>query len=131
MPWKQLGRKWHLLKKGLPKSPDWNFKTLEKLLPIVEASYSNHSIDFGVRSKISWAKKKTNTPVAELHTKRKNAVELHVFVPKDSVTVGAVAEFGKDQEIKPHKDGTDVVRLSFTSPDEISASLAKWIKTFE
>lgn len=130
MPWKQLGRKWHLLKKSVPKGADWDFKTVDKLLKVVEAGFASHTIDFSSRIKIAWADATTGDPVAELHTKRTNAVELHVFVPRDSITVGAVAEFGQSQKVTPRKDGSDAVCLSFVSPDQVTSGLKKWIAGF-
>ena len=127
MPWKQLGRKWHLMKKGLPKSPDWEFRTVEKLLPVVEQAFGNCDVDFSIRSKINWKHKVGGRSAAELHTKRKDGVDLMVFVPKDSVTIGAVAEFGSEQEVKPHCDNYDGVRIRFTAASQINKPLANWI----
>lgn len=128
-PWKQLGRKWHLLKKGLPKRPTWAFKTLEKLLPVVENAFAEDDVDFGVRSKINWKQKETGDPIAELHTKRKDGVDLVVFVPSDSVTVGTIAQFGVTQEIKPTRNNTDAVRIRFDDPDQITSPFKKWFTT--
>ena len=126
-PWKVLGRKWHLMKKGLPKRPAWDFAALEKLLPIVEKTLADCSPDFSAKGKIGW-KNASGKPVADLHTKRKDNVELVVFVPHDSVTVGTVAEFGVEQEIKPAKSGQDSVRLAFNSADQVNAKLKSWLK---
>ncbi|MEO1983065.1 MAG: excinuclease ABC subunit A, partial [Fuerstiella sp.] len=128
MPWKQLGRKWHLMKKGLPKKPSWDFKTIEKLLPVVEKAFKDCDVDHGVRSKINWKHQDSGDPAVELHTKRKDGLDLVVYVPKDSVTVGAIAGFGTQQEVKPHRDGRDRVRIRFESPGEVSAPLGKWLR---
>ena len=127
-PWKQLGRKWHLLKKGLPKSPEWDFKTIEKLLPVAEQAFEACNADFSVRSKMSWSNK-NGDPVAELHSKRKGSVDLVLFVPNDTVTIGAVVEFGAEQEVKSQRSGWDAVRLSFTAPAQINSKLSTWLKS--
>ncbi len=126
-PWKQLGRKWHLMKKGLPKKPTWDFKTLEKLLPLVERSFDGCEMDFSAKSKIVWKHAEVGAR-AELHTKRKDGVDLLLFVPKDSVTVGAVAGFGSEQEVKPHRSGGDCVRIRFTKPSQIDKTLIMWMR---
>ena len=125
-PWKQLGRKWHLMKKGLPKRPDWTFATLEKALPVVELALAESKADYGIRSKINW-KSSGGQPTGELHTKRKDGVDLVVFVPKGTVTIGAVAEFGMEQEVKPAKGEQDAVRIRFRRPDQVSKKFVLWL----
>jgi excinuclease ABC subunit A len=129
MPWKQLGRKWHLMKKGLPKRPGWDFRTIEKLLPVVERAFKDCDVDHSVRSRINWKQKGNGDPAVELHTKRKDGVDLVVYVPKDSVTIGAIADFGTEQEVKLHRDGRDRVRIRFESPSEVSPKLGKWLRS--
>ncbi|MDG1896437.1 MAG: excinuclease ABC subunit UvrA [Fuerstiella sp.] len=128
MPWKQLGRKWHLMKKGLPKKAGWDFRTVEKLLPIVEKVFATCDVDYGVRSRTNWKHKDSSEPAAELHTKRKDGVDLVLYVPKDTVTIGAIADFGTEQEVKLHRDGRDRVRIRFESPSEVSPKLGKWLR---
>ena len=127
-PWKQLGRKWHLLKKGLPKKTEWDFKTIEKLLPVAEKAFETHNADFSVRSKMTWSSS-NGDPVAELHSKRKGSVDLVVFVPKDTVTIGVVAEIGASQEVKSLRSDWDAVRLSFTAPSQVNSKLSTWLKS--
>lgn len=126
-PWKQLGRKWHLMKKGLPKKPTWDFKALEKLLPVVEKVFAGCEMDFTAKGKINWKPSGTNNLAAELHTKRKDGVDLLVYVPKDSITVGAIAKFGAEQDVKPHKNGLDCVRIRFTEPNHVNKAMATWL----
>lgn len=128
-PWKHLGRKWHLMKKAIAKKPEWSFDTLEKLLPVVEAAWSDCDVDYGIRSKIKWKHASSGYAVAELHTKGKAGLDLAVFVPPDSVTIGAVAEFGVAQEIKRRKDGRDAVRLRFREASQVTAALSRWLKS--
>ncbi len=126
MPWKQLGRKWHLLKKGLAKKPTWEFAALEKLLPIAEKAFAASDMDFSAKSKINW-KRADGTLAAELHTKRKDGVDLLVYVPSDTITAGAVAKFGAEQEVKPHRSGQDCVRIRFTAADQVDKPFATWL----
>ena len=121
-PWKQLGRKWHLMKKGLPKNGrvPWDFAALEQLLPIVEKAFDGSTVDYGIRSKINW-KSADNKPVAEIHTKKMDGVHLIVFKPKDSVTIGSIAHLGSDQEIKHSRNGLDAVRIRFDQPSQVVA----------
>ena len=126
-PWKQLGRKWHLMKKGLPKKPTWEFKALENLLPLVENAFEGSDIDYGIRSKINWKSADTGLPVAELRTKRKDSLDLLVFVPHDSVTVGSIANFGFEQDVTPQQNDRDVVQIRFDSAEQVSKQFKTWL----
>lgn len=129
-PWKQLGRKWHLMKKGLPGNGRvaWTFSTIEKLLPVVESVMSDCQVDFGIRSKINW-KHQNGTPAAEMHTKRKHSLELVLFVPSGSVTIGAIADFGTEQHISAHRSGADAVRIRFHGVSQVSSDFQRWLKS--
>ncbi|MEZ6129417.1 MAG: excinuclease ABC subunit UvrA [Planctomycetaceae bacterium] len=125
-PWKQLGRKWHLMKKGLPKNPEWDFGAVERLLPVVENVFGDCETDFSAKSRIAW-KSHNGETVAELHTKRKDGIDLLIYVPKDSVTIGAIAALGLEQEVKPNGDNVDCVRIRFTNASQIGQTTAEWI----
>jgi excinuclease ABC subunit A len=123
MPWKKLGRKWHLMRKGLPGNGriPWEFDVLERLLPILENALPSLEVDYGIRSKINWAQPDGRV-VAELHTKRSDGVDLVLTVPAASTTIGAIAQLGASQEIEPHKDGFDRVRIRFTRIDQLQTA---------
>ena len=127
-PWKQLGRKWHLMKKGLPNNgrTGWQFSTIEKLLPVVESALEDCSVDYGIRSKINW-KSSDGKAVAELRTKRRDSLDLVLFVPSGSVTIGAIAEFGFDQDITVHRTGADAVTIRFDGVSQVSSDFRKWL----
>jgi excinuclease ABC subunit A len=120
MPWKQLGRKWHLMRKGLPGSGrvPWEFGLLEKLLPVLEDCLKDCEVDYGIRSKINWSRAKGQT-VAELHTKRSDGADLILHVKPGTMTIGAIATLGASQEITHHKRGLDQVRIRFESSAQV------------
>ena len=117
MPWKQLGRKWHLMRKGLPGSGrvPWEFTLLEQLLPAVENAFATCQPEFGIRSKVNWIHPKDKVVVAELHTKRSDGADLVLHCPAGTVTIGAIASFGASQEITPAKNDREQVRIRFES----------------
>ena len=117
MPWKQLGRKWHFMRKGLPGAGrvPWEFGLLEKLLPIMETAFDSCEVDFGIRSKINWMHPKDGQTIAELHTKRSDGADLIAYAPAGKVTVGSIAAIGTMQEIEPHKGERDQIRIRFTT----------------
>jgi excinuclease ABC subunit A len=119
-PWKQLGRKWHLMRKGLPKNGrvPWKSGTIEAVLPVMEVALESCDVDYGIRSKINWIRASDKRPIAEMHTKRMDGVDLIVFVPHDSVTIGSIAKCGHDQEITEHRNGRDAVRIRLVNPKQ-------------
>ena len=121
MPWKQLGRKWHLMKKGVPATGRgvWDIRIVERLLPVVEMHLEKCDVDYGIRSKINWTESKSGKPVAELHTKRSDGVDLVLYFPSGKVTIGAIAAMGESQEIQPARNGQDAVRIRFTKFEQL------------
>jgi excinuclease ABC subunit A len=139
MPWKQLGRKWHLMRKGLPGNGRvaWEFGLLEKLLPVVEAVFGTnevgtYTVDYGIRSKINWERERDQQTVAELHTKRSDGADLMVYAPAGSITIGAIAALGVSQEVTPHKGEMDQVRIRFDKSTQVdSDELMKFLRRAE
>ena len=123
MPWKQLGRKWHLMRKGLPGNGRvaWEFGLLEHLLPSLENAFSKFETDFGIRSKINWTRASNDQTVAELHTKRSDGADLIVYAPAGKITIGSIASLGASQEISPHKGELDQVRIRFDKVAQVVA----------
>jgi len=124
MPWKQLGRKWHSMKKGLPASGRvaWEFEALETLLPLLESLLSPFDVDFGVRSKINWTRRSDGALVAELHTKRSDGIDFVAFCPEGVVTKGAVASVGAFQDIESTRNGREAIRIRFETLAQVTAS---------
>jgi excinuclease ABC subunit A len=130
MPWKKLGRKWHLMRKALPNNGriPWDFALLEVLLPKVEAVLSDFTPDYAIRSKINWNDPKTGTLVAELQTKRSDGADLCLYCKPGLITIGSIATLGTSQEITPVRD-TDCVKIRFTKVAEAnSKDVEKFLK---
>ena len=121
MPWKQLGRKWHLMKKGMPATGRgvWDIKIVERLLPVLDSHFEKCDVDYGIRSKINWTEAKSGKTVAELHTKRSDGVDLILYFPSGKVTIGAIAAIGESQDIQSSRDGQDAVRMRFTKFEQL------------
>lgn len=130
MPWKKLGRKWHLMRKALPNNGriPWDFALLEVLLPKVEAALSDFTADYAIRSKINWTDPKTGTQIAELQTKRSDGADLCVYCKPGLVTIGSIASLGTSQEITAVRD-SDCVKIRFTKATEAaSKEVEKFLK---
>ncbi|MCL4110414.1 UNVERIFIED_CONTAM: hypothetical protein GTU68_006634 [Idotea baltica] len=129
-PWKQLGRKWHLMKKSLPKRPGWTFETLETLLPLVEKSLPDKPVDYGHRSKIVFGSPKKEDVYAELWTRRKDYIDVVLNVPQGTLTVGAVAKFGAEQEVVPRANRRDLVSIRFKTAADVTPEFGTWLADF-
>ena len=115
MPWKLLGRRWHELRQGLPdrSASPWDFDVIAQLLPVVEQSFKDFTVDYGFRSKITWSRPEDSTAAVELHTKRSDGVDLCLYCRPGEVTVGSIANIADDRSITPN-GARDLVRLRFT-----------------
>lgn len=97
----------------------WDINIVERLLPVLKSHFVNSDVDYGIRSKINWTQTKGGKPVAELHTKRSDGVDLILYFPTGQITIGAIAAFGESQDIQPTKDSQDAVRIRFTKLEQL------------
>ncbi|MDB5346609.1 MAG: excinuclease subunit [Schlesneria sp.] len=127
-PWKKLGRKWHLMRKGfLSGSIEWDVEVLEEVVALLETLLPDAKVDWTQKVVVNFASGKT--PLANIVTKRPAGVDLNVFVPTGSIQLGQVAAFGIEPGIEPHRDGLDVIRLRFTQLGHIrNAALKAFLK---
>ena len=127
-PWKKLGRKWHLMRKGFLQGPiQWEPVVLEELVAVIEEFLPGADVDWTQKVVVNyWIQK---MPVASLVTKRPAALDFLFYVPAGAVQLGQVASFGIEPEITHReKSGRDEVRLRFTSVDQIrTPSLRKFL----
>ncbi len=115
LPWKKLGRKWHLLHKGFPGNGriQWYFDLLPGLLIFLESALADFEADYAMQTKINWRHRDTEKPVAELHTKRSDGVEICLFCAPGEITLGRFATLGSVRSITPANDCDEVrIRLS-------------------
>ncbi len=129
LPWKKLGRRWHLMRKGLPAGGriGWDFELLEPLLTVVEKGLEKLTVDYTIRSKINWNHAKTGKLLAELHTRRADSAELTLYCQPGKVTLGAISGFGDSAEVLS-VTYCDRVRLQFRTVDQTqNSALATFI----
>jgi excinuclease ABC subunit A len=132
-PWKKLGRKWHLMRKGfLQGTIEWPASVLEDLIGLLDELLPSASVDWTQKVLVNYSVEKT--VVATVVTKRPAGIDLAVIVPSGTVQLGEVATFGIDPEVASHKPGQDVIRLRFTqsthvkSPELRMFLAARWKK---
>jgi excinuclease ABC subunit A len=143
MPWKVLGRKWHLSRKGFPpgKKVAWPQETLEELLELLETTATR-----GVKSpgpglpntaaQFLWNNQQVvhlmvrgqRVPWATIQTKRTVGVDLSLHGPAGAFATGRIASLGVKRLIQPASDGRDAVKLRFVNPTDLAlGDLAKFL----
>ena len=127
-PWKKLGRKWHLMRKGfLQGTIEWEPTVLESLAKLLEELLPGVETDWTQKIVVNYILNKKT--VAALVTKRPSALECFIYVPQGSVQLGEVASLDLDAEITAQKEGLDAVRFRFTSTTQVnSPALRKFLQ---
>lgn len=127
-PWKKLGRKWHVMRKGfLQGSIEWEPAVLDELVARLEEVLPNAVIDWTQKVVVNFAIDKK--PALNLVTKRPAALDLNLFVPTGAVQLGQIASFGIDPSISSYKEGLDAVRIRFTNISQVrSAGFQKFLR---
>ncbi len=130
MPWKVLGKKWHLARKGFPpgKKVAWPQETLEELLELLESVASRAVPGPGSAPQFLWNNQQVvhlmipgqRVPWATVHTKRTVGVDLSLHGPAGAFATGRVAEIGVKQLVQPGSEGYDAVKLRFVTPQDLT-----------
>ncbi|MCA9237033.1 MAG: ATP-binding cassette domain-containing protein, partial [Planctomycetales bacterium] len=126
MPWKKLGRKWHLARKGFPpgKKPDWNVEVLEELLDLLHETTG--ADEDAPQGQFLWNNQQVvhlmapgrSDPWATVHTKRLAGVDLILNGPSGAFATGRIAELAAKRVIASAENG-DQVKLRFTTADDL------------
>ena len=119
-PWKVLGPKWHLARKGFPpgKKVAWEMETLEALCGIVEKAAPDGEFEW-TQQQVVHVSLDGQEPWASIYTKRRAAIDLVLAGPKGSLTLGRVAELGFEQEVSTDKPDRDYVKLRFLTQEDL------------
>jgi excinuclease ABC subunit A len=122
MPWKKLGKKWHLSSRGFPlgKKPAWEPKLLEDLCDLLEDVA-------GPQAEFVWTNQQLvhlcvpgqRQPWATVVTKRPEAVELAVAGPKSLFGLGRIADLGSEPSIDGQHEDYDTMRVQFRRRREL------------
>ncbi|MBX3433045.1 MAG: excinuclease ABC subunit UvrA [Pirellulales bacterium] len=132
MPWKKLGRKWHLARKGFPpgKKVEWSVEVLEELLELLhETAGDGAQADAGADDaggQFLWNNQQVvhvmvrgrSEPWATVHTKRLAGVDLVLSGPGGAFATGRIAELAARRAIVA-ADGGDQVKLRFANSEDL------------
>ena len=130
MPWKVLGKKWHLSRKGFPTGQRvaWDPSVLEALVEMLEQSLPEAVVDWTGQQTVSVQPQGTTTTWAVVTTKRRAGLDLTLTNPAGKVALGRIAEFGSEREITVGRQGQETVRIRFDAIDQINPDLKAFLK---
>ena len=134
MPWKVLGRKWHLARKGFPpgKKPDWPLEVLEDLLEQLSEVTGELASVVGPPSpkpscQFLWNNQQVvnlmvpeqRDPWAVIYTKRLGGVDLQLNGPPGAFATGRIAELASQRAINTDDETRDQIKLRFVTAEDL------------
>ncbi|MCL4112621.1 UNVERIFIED_CONTAM: hypothetical protein GTU68_044007 [Idotea baltica] len=128
-PWKVLGKKWHLSRKGFPsnKRVAWDATIIEKLADAVTSAAPKTIIDWTGKQIVTVQHPGSGTPAAKIMTKRRGGIDLVIPIADGQVAMGRIASFGDEQEVRKTAKGTEEVLIRFTKKNQISPKLKSFL----
>jgi len=129
-PWKVLGRKWHLSRKGFPsnKRVSWNANVLEQLADLLETVHPTAEIDWANKQVVYYGRPDSQDNWATLHTKRRGGIDLTLHCQPGKFALGRISSLGSDREISPGKGGRETIKIRFDQASQVkSAELKKFL----
>jgi excinuclease ABC subunit A len=121
MPWKVLGQKWHLSRKGFPpgKKSAWKPEVLEELLEMLAEMVPGGQFLWNNQNVVYLMVPGVRKPWATVFTKRLGGVDLVLNGPKGKFQLGSVAELGAERALATDAEDYDQVKLRFVTTDEL------------
>jgi len=113
MPWRKLGQKWHMMRKGFPpgKRILWDTEVLEELCELLLGVAPDGQFLWNNQQLVHFIPKGHREPWASVHTKRTGSLDLTLSGPKNLVGFGRVTELGWDRELDATRPDRDLIRI--------------------
>ncbi len=117
MPWKALGRKWHLLRRGFLKGgpPQWDVAVLEELCRLLEQTAPGCRFGWDNKVVVPIHVSGRESAWASVITKKPDAVYLALVGPKNRFPLGRLTDLGHNPELDSQRSDVDTIRLKFRS----------------
>ena len=130
-PWKVLGRKWHLMRKGFPaeKRPKWKQEVLETLLEVFDKVIPDGDVIWNERAYVRYRQPGSKDDWAVICTKRRVGIDLVITPNDESLGAGSVADLATEHEAVQAKNGKPAIRLRFDQLAQVkSPKLREFLK---
>jgi len=131
MPWKKLGQRWHLMRKGfaLGKRIAWEPQVLEQLIQLLEQIAPGGQFQWTNQVLVPFTPSGHREPWASLYTKKPASLDLFLFGPKNMVGLGRFASLAWERDLDATRPDRDVVRLRFLKPADLKkGDLAEFLR---
>jgi excinuclease ABC subunit A len=121
MPWKVLGRKWHLARKGfaLGKQVRWETVVLERLLDLLSRAAPHGQFLWNNKQVVPVYVPGQKEPWAAVQTKKLDAVYLTLAGPKGRFAQGRITDLGHNPELDAERPDKDLIRLQFRTTGDL------------
>ncbi|MEX2317694.1 MAG: excinuclease ABC subunit UvrA [Pirellulales bacterium] len=121
MPWKVLGQKWHLSKKGFPpgKKTAWPPEVLEELLEMLSEAAPDGQFLWNNQQVVHLMVPGSREPWASVYTKRLAGIDVVLNGPKGAFQLGGVAELAAERSLSTASDNRDQVKLRIVTTEEL------------
>ena len=121
MPWKKLGKIWHLSRKGFPpgKRIAWGVDLLEELFELLSEVAPEGQFLWNNQTVVRLFVRQQKDAWASVNTKRPSHVDLVLAGPKGHLGLGRVTDLGRQRELDTSREETDVFRLSFRDVEDL------------
>ncbi|MCA9081317.1 MAG: excinuclease ABC subunit A, partial [Planctomycetaceae bacterium] len=121
MPWKKLGKKWHLSRKGFPstKRVKWTASALETLTTVLEQQFPDDVTDWSNKQVAYWTASGMSSPRIELYTKRREGIDLVLLTEPGQIALGRIAQLADEREITTHRSGKEAVKFRFRTQKSV------------
>ncbi|HWL09581.1 MAG TPA: excinuclease ABC subunit UvrA [Planctomicrobium sp.] len=131
-PWKVLGKKWHLSRKGFPSSKRvaWSADVLEELFTLLEG-FEKIQPDWANKTTVPYRVNGDKGAIVELVTKRRESVALNLHSKTGTHALGEIAQLGNHREIAPYRNGQDRIQIELTAVEQVrDKALKRFLTTF-
>lgn len=121
MPWKKLGRIWHFSRKGFPpgRRIHWEPDVLEELCDMLQEHAPEGQFLWNNQQVVHMFLKGKPEPWASIYTKRPSDVDLVLTGPKGKISLGRVAQLGRERDLDAMNNRRDFVKLKFRTRDDL------------
>jgi len=130
-PWKVLGRKWHLSRKGFPshKRVAWEPEVLDELVTTLETACPKGRYDWTNKQVVYVFASESEQPWAEVHTKRRGGIDLTLLGEPGKFALGRIASLGAEREVALHRSGREAVCIRIDAMEQVrSPALKEFLK---
>lgn len=122
MPWKVMGQKWHLSRKGFPpgKKVKWQVGLLEELLDLLDETGGDGQFLWNNQVLVHRMVKGLKEPWATVLTKKLDQIELHLRSPKGEFALGQILDLGRNPTLETDTKTREVVKIQFQQRTDLS-----------